>query len=83
MAWGGRGGVWVISEKKILQNDFERKKNSWKEIPDENKIPTLKKNLSWRIVVKKNSYSVLCQEKILSPEVWERKFTQTKSKVKW
>ena len=49
------------------------KKNSWKEIPDENKIPTLKKN----------SYSVLCQEKILSPEVWERKFTQTKSKVKW
>ena len=83
MAWGGGGGVWVISEKKILQNDFERKKNSWKEIPDENKIPTLKKNLSWRIVVKKNSYSVLCQEKILSPEVWERKFTQTKSKVKW
>ena len=82
MAWGG-GGVWVISEKKILQNDFEGKKNSWKEIPDENKIPTLKKNLSWRIVVKKNSYSVLCQEKILSPEVWERKFTQTKSKVKW
>ena len=59
------------------------KKNSWKEIPDENKIATLKKNLSWRIVVKKNSYSVLCQEKILSPEVWERKFTQTKSKVKW
>ena len=29
------------------------KKNSWKEIPDENKIPTLKKTLSWRIVVKK------------------------------
>ena len=27
MAWGGGGrGVWVISEKKILQNDLERKK---------------------------------------------------------
>ena len=41
------------------------KKNSWKEIPDENKIPTLKKKFSWRIVVKK---------KILTPFYVRKKF---------
>ena len=37
--------VWVISEKNILQTDFEGK-NYCKETPGEKKYPTLKKNVT-------------------------------------
>ena len=61
------GGVWVISELKdwfpgkiILAIKYlVRKFLPWK------------KYLSWRIVLEKNFYTIVCQEKILSPEVCE------------
>ena len=68
--WGGRR-VWVISEKNMLQTDFEGKK-SCKVIPRE-KILALKKYLSWPIMLGKKSYTVVCQKKIQTPEVWEER----------
>ena len=51
----------MILEINILQTDFEGKK-SCKVIPKE-KILALKKYLSWRIMLGKKSYTVVCQEK--------------------
>ena len=66
----------MISEKNILQTDFEGEKNSCKEIPGE-KNPTLTKHLSWRIMLekilhrcisgKKKGQKILTQTKSLLP----------------
>ena len=75
----------MISEKNILQTDFEGEKNSCKEIPGE-KNPTLTKHLSWRIMLEKNLTSLYFRKK-----KGQKILTQTKSlippppstKVKW
>ena len=74
--------VWVISGKNILQTDFEGKKflqgsTWWKNI--------FQGVQSW----KNKSYTVICQEKILSPgekNSYQNQITHTPpppSKVKW
>ena len=58
--WAGRGGLWMISEKNILQTVRAKKK-----ILQGNNCHTMALHVG---------------EKILSPEVWRKKFlTQTKS----
>ena len=45
--------------------------------------------LSWRVMLGKKSYTVVCHENILPPEIWGEKKTSTNqimitlSKVKW
>ena len=72
--WGGagegRGLVWVISEKNILQTDFEGK-NYCKETPGEKKYPTLKKNVT----------PLHVREKSITRGLGKLIFTQSKSPV--
>ena len=77
--WLLRGeGVWVISEKNIIQTDFEGKKFLVRKCPAKiflqwKKIPFMAYNAG------KKCYTVACLEKILSPEVWGKKILpQTK-----
>ena len=62
--------VWVISEKNILQTDFEGK-NYCKETPGEKKYPTLKKNVT----------PLHVREKSITRGLGKLIFTQTKSPV--
>ena len=75
-----RLGLWVISEKNILQTDFKGKIILQGTIWEKN-FSDEKKNLSWHIMlVRKILHRCMLGKKILSPEVWERKIlTQTKS----
>jgi len=63
-----------------MQTDFEGKNHARKYLGKE--IPSLKKNLSWRLMLEENR-----PENILSPEVWENSYptqmTISPSKVKW
>ena len=55
--------------KKISRSLISRKKKPCKKIPGK-VIPTMKKYLSWCIMLEKKSYTIVCQEKKnLSPEV--------------
>ena len=65
----------MISEKNILQTDFEGEKNSCKEIPSE-KNPTLTKHLSWRIMLEKTLTSLYFRKK-----KGQKILTQTKSLI--
>ena len=75
----------MISKKNILQSDFEGEKILARKYLAK-KNPTLTKNLSWRIMLEKKSYTVVFQEK-----KGQKSITQTKSlippppstKVKW
>ena len=61
------GGMGDLRTERLISGE----NNSCHKIPGK-KIPALKKKfISWRIVLEKNSYTVVCQEKILSPEVCE------------
>ena len=66
---GGGGGVWVISEKNILQADFEREKSekfTWGNVPAlEKNIHMLKKILKRLYVGEKNSISRGLRKEIL------------------
>ena len=64
----GKGLVWVISEKNILQTDFEGK-NYCKETPGEKKYPTLKKNVT----------PLNVREKSITRGLGKLIFTQSKS----
>ena len=58
--------VWVISEKSILQTDFEGEKLArMYTVPGKNNILHWKKILlTMNIMLKKKSYTVICQGKI-------------------
>ena len=58
----------MISEKNILQIDFEGKK-----FLRGNKFYTEKKFFSWLIMLKKNLTPWCVRKKIISPEVWGKK----------
>ena len=59
--------------KNILRTDIEGKNilqgNTWGKY-----ILHWKKKLSWRIMVEKNLTPLYVGEKILSPEVWKKRF---------
>ena len=84
------GGMGDFRKKMSCRLIFEGKK-SCKEIPAK-KIPIMKKYLSRRIKLEKKSYTVVCREKILSPDFGEIFFLPKPnhpyphplpSKVKW
>ena len=60
-------GVWVISEKiscRLISNEKKSEKFTW------GNVPALKKNMYMLKILKR----LYVGEKILSPEVWEKKF---------
>lgn len=64
----GGGGVWVIWEKiscRLISNEKKREKCTW------GNVPALKKNI---YMLKKILKRLYVREKILTPEVWEKKF---------
>lgn len=70
----------MISEKNIIQTDFEGEKFLVRRCPAKN-IPALKK-IPFMAYNAGKCYPVACQEKILSPEVWGKKIlAQTKSPI--
>ena len=69
-------GLLVISEKNILENDFERKK-ACKEILEKNDILHWKKISLMTYNAQKNSYTCYKsgKEKFLTQEVWKKSIT--------
>lgn len=70
--WGGSGLRSDFRKKNIRQADFEGKIPARKYLGLE-KIPTLEKISFMEYNGVKTSYIVVCQEKNLSSEVWEKK----------
>jgi len=71
------GGIWVISEKNILQTDFkgkkcykENRKYLWKTYI----LSALNKKILWRIMLREKSSSIIYRgtKCNISPEVWGR-----------
>ena len=76
--FGFGGGVWVISEKKNILRLISRGKilqgNTW----GKDNLHW-KKNLSWRIIMKKNRTPFWCRKKFYLKRYREKILTQTKS----
>ena len=77
----GGGDIWVVSEKKILQADFEGK-SSWKGIPSTKTLLHGKKiDISWRIMLEKKTFTLACQEKKFHYQLAKKILTQIKSPI--
>ena len=73
----------MVSEKNILQTNFEGKQILARNYLANNSYTEKKKYFSWFIMPKKKSHTVVCQQKILSPDrgLGKNFFTQTKSPI--
>ena len=73
------GNMGDFRKKNILQTDFEGGK-ACKEIPGKNSIQQWPKQCqSWVIMLKKKLHRYMSGQKFLTPEVWGKNSSQTKS----